>query len=212
MLRGAEEFGFQCTAVHAYVQTLDAKLEGIDGLELWGTDDDHNMFSLYQDPFFSNDPLMRGISVFQYDPNNQVSSPYIYNDEIRTAIGLNPGDPAIDLDGMMVFDDLGNGIFDANDSILFTVAENQLAGGSFHGGEIWVWEFGNPATFLNHGGVTWDSANQPGLLFGWADPLGRPMNDINALESILVVPEPVALPLLAAGLIGVIGLRRRRDA
>jgi hypothetical protein len=169
--------------------------EGIDGLEVWGSDGDHNMFSLYQDPAAANDPLQRGISVFQYDPKTDTSSPYIYNDDLRGALGLNPLDPIIDLDGMMVFDTLGDGLFNAGDSILLTVAEN----GQFHGGEIWVWSFGSAATFLQHGGVLWDTANQPSLLFNWApDPItGLAANDINALESIFSVPEPGNALLLA---------------
>jgi len=180
--------------------------EGIDGLEVWGSDDDHNMFSLYDDPATVNDPT-RGVSVFQFDPLTGVSSPYIYNDDLRAALGLGPGDPAIDLDGMMINDDLLDDDFGPGDSILFTVAEN----GFFHGGEIWVWDFGGPATFLNHGGVLWDTANQPGALFGWVDPItGAPMNDINALESILVIPEPSGLSVFAAALIGLVQVTRRR--
>ncbi len=182
--------------------------EGIDGLELWGTSSDHNMFSLYNDPFDTDDPQQRGVSVFQYDPLSDVSSPYIYNDEIRSAMGLLPTDPAIDLDGMMVHDDLGDGIFNLGDSILLTLAEN----GMFHGGEIWVWKFGSSATFLTHGGVTWDSANQPGLLFGWVGQGGAAMNDINGLESIMIrnVPEPGHFMPLATGLFAAFSFPSRR--
>jgi hypothetical protein len=141
---------------------------------------------------------------------NDVSAAYVYNDEIRTALGLTPIDPAIDLDGLMVFDDLADGIFGAGDSILFSVSENQSLGGPFHGGEIWVWNFGSPASFLVHGGITWDTLNQPALLFGWGGNPGDPINDINALEAILVVPEPSGIVLAAVGLTGMIFWRSRR--
>jgi hypothetical protein len=182
--------------------TDNAIPEGIDGLEVWGGDD-HNMFSLYTDPA---DVTGRGVSVFQYDSVNDVSAAYIFNDEIRTAIGLTPIDPDVDVDGLMTFDVLGDGIFNAGDSLLFTVAENP----QFHGGEIWVWNFGSPATFLQHGGVTWDTANQPGLLFHWVDPAGGLTNDIDALEAILVVPEPSCLMLLMFGLLAASRSRRQR--
>jgi hypothetical protein len=176
--------------------------EGIDGLEVWGSGRDHNLFSLYGDP---PDQTGRFVSLFLYDAINNSSSAYIYNDEVRTAIGLLPPDPAIDLDGSMVFDAQADGVFNAGDSILFTVAENQSVGGQFHGGEIWVWDFGSPATFLVHGGVTWDSLNQPALLFGWGGNPGDPINDINALEAIFVVPEPSSFMLLLVGLIAAFG-------
>jgi hypothetical protein len=179
--------------------------EGIDGLELWGGGRDHNIFSLYNDP---PDVTGRKISLFIYDAANDASAPYIYNDEIRTAIGLAPGTLDVDVDGLMVFDDAADGIFGAGDSILFSVSENQSAGGPFHGGEIWVWDFGNPAGFLMHGGILWDSLNQPALLFGWTGAAGDPINDINALEAIFVVPEPASIVLVICGFAAVLARRR----
>jgi hypothetical protein len=188
----------------------DEPPEGIDGLEVWGDGRDHNIFSLYNDP---PDQTGRSVSLFLYDIPNNTSTPYIYNDEIRTAIGLGPLDPAIDLDGSMMFDANVDGIFGTGDSVLFSVSQNLTAGGPLHGGEIWVWDFGSPAaTFLNHGGVIWDSANSPALLFGWGVGHGRPieeLNDINALEAIFVVPEPSSLALLLVALIAVFGRIRR---
>lgn len=170
----------------------DTPPEGIDGLEVWGTPSDHNMFSLYDDPPDPNDPNLAKVSVFIYDVNNDDSTPYIYNDQLRTAIGLVPGEPEIDLDGMMVFDDQADGVFGPGDSLLFTVEENPM----FHGGEIWVWDFGSPANFLLHGGILWDSINQPAGIFGWGSPTGGVPNDINALEAIFVVPEPSSTIIL----------------
>jgi hypothetical protein len=183
--------------------------EGIDALEVWGDGRDHNIFSLYNDPA---DVTGRNVSLFIHDIVNDVSSAYIYNDEIRTAIGLQPVDPDIDVDGLMVFDEQGDGIFGAGDSIMFSVSETLSAGGSFHGGEIWVWNFGSPANFLFHGGVLWDSINQPALLFGWGftDPGDAiRVNDINALEAILIVPEPSSILLMLVGFVAT-GRRRAR--
>lgn len=178
--------------------------EGIDGLEVWGSDTDHNMFSLYTDP---SDLSGRQISIVQYDIGTDTSAPYIYNDEVRMAIGLMPQDPAIDLDALMVLDKLGDGMFDTGDSVIFSVEENP----QFHGGEIWVWNSGSPATYLNHGGITWDTANQPGLIFGWTDSSGLVTNDVNAMEAILEVPEPGCFVMLILGLVGVFGYSRQRS-
>ncbi len=184
---------------------LNIPPEGIDGLEVWGGGGDHNIFSLYNDPL---DVTGRNVSLFVYNSLNDVSAAYVYNDEVRTALGLTPVDPNVDVDGLMVFDDLADGVFDVGDSILFSVSENQSLGGSFHGGEIWVWNFGSAATFLVHGGVTWDTLNQPSLIFGWGGNPGDPINDINALEAIFVVPEPSSIVLIAVGLIVLFARRR----
>jgi hypothetical protein len=184
----------------------DEPPEGIDGLEVWGSGRDHNLFSLYGDP---PDQAGRKVSLFLHDVVNNTSAPFIYNDEIRTAIGLQPVDPDIDLDGSMMFDDNENMVFDAGDSVLFSISENLSAGGPFDGGEIWVWDFGSPATFLVHGGVTWDTANSPALLFGWGGPNPFELDDINALEAIFVVPEPSSFVLLLVGLITAFGRRRQ---
>jgi len=180
--------------------------EGIDALEVWGGQD-HNVFSLYNDPF---DVTGRKVSLFLHDIVNNSTSAYIYNDDIRTALGLTSNDPEIDVDGLMVFDDLADGRFFTGDSILFSVSENQSLGGPFHGGEIWVWNFGGPATFLNHGGVVWDTVNQPALLFGWGGGPGEPINDINALEAIYFVPEPSSWLIAAVGIVLLGGFRARR--
>jgi hypothetical protein len=186
----------------------DEPPEGIDALEVWGSGRDHNIFSLYNDP---PDQTGRSVSLFLHDIANNTSTPYIFNDEIRTAIGLLPPDPAIDLDGSMVFDAQTDGVFGAGDSILFSVSENLSAGGPYHGGEIWVWDFGSPASFLVHGGVTWDTLNQPALLFNWGVGTGSlfELNDINALEAIFVVPEPSSYVLLLVGLIAGLGRARQ---
>jgi hypothetical protein len=184
----------------------DIPPEGIDGLEMWGGSRDHNIFSVYNDPF---DVTGRKVSLFVYNSAFDTSAAYVYNDDIRAAIGAGTFEPEIDLDGLMVFDELADGIFGAGDSILFSVSENLSAGGNYHGGEIWVWDFGSPASFLVHGGVTWDTLNQPALHFGWGGVNPFEINDINALEAIFVVPEPSILALLLVGLIAGIGRSRR---
>ena len=67
------------------------------------------------------------------------------------------------------------------------------------GGEIWVWDGINPAAFLFHGGVLWDTANNVTNLLG--------SEDVDALEAASV-PEPASLGILALGALAM--LRRRR--
>jgi hypothetical protein len=155
--------------------------ENVDGLEVWGSNFDTNVFSLENDTFDT--------AVWAYDALNAVSTPYVLNSQLRAALGLPAGAPAIDLDALLVYDELADGMFDVGDAIIFSVREN----GMFDGGELWVYEFAlGIAQPLVHGGVVWDTANPVGPLFNVAT------EDIDALE---VIPEPqtLALVLLALG-------------
>lgn len=180
--------------------------ENIDALEVWGGSD-HNIFSLYRDP---PDVTGRDVSLFLYDVANDSSSAYLYNDDLRTALNLGPLDPAIDLDGAMVYEDRTNPdfVFGPGDSLLFSVEMN----GQFDGGEIWVWNHGSPAQFLQHGGVTWDTLNPVAQLFGWTanNPADIPrLDDIDALEAIFFVPEPSSFALALVGML-ILGRSRRQ--
>lgn len=162
--------------------------ENIDGVEVWGPDFDTNVYSLENDT--------ADISVWAYDSVNHVSTPYVLNSQLRTALGLPSGAPPIDLDALLVFDDLADAIFDADDAIIFSVREN----GMFDGGELWVYEFNaGVAAPLVHGGVVWDTANPVGALFNVNT------EDIDAIE---VVPEPQMLGLVAVAL-GLFARRRQ---
>jgi hypothetical protein len=171
--------------------------DDLDGLELWGPDgpgnDDANMFSLDGDP--------SGVAVWRYDPNAHQSVPYITTAALMSAIGATE---VVDLDALMVWDIDGDDTFGGGDAIIFSVENNQGIGGSFDGGEIWIWHFGATAQFLVHGGVVWDTFNPVGLHFNVNT------EEINALEAI-AVPEPATAGLLVLGAGLMMMPRRRRD-
>ena len=99
----------------------------------------------------------------------------------------------------------GIGLQDGVEWILFTIdpitgSDDELI---FDGGEIWLWDGITPgsATFLSHGGHTWDTA------FDVMGTFGVDSDDVNALESVWdategEIPEPVSVAFLGAGLLG----------
>ncbi|MBC7784202.1 MAG: hypothetical protein H7144_10210 [Burkholderiales bacterium] len=170
-------------------------VEELDGLEVWGpngisnavTDGDTDRYSILGDPSRS------GTKYSVYAPGD---TPLIASAAIAAAIGLSPGlAPQLDLDALMMFDDGDLTFGEAGEAILFSIRPV----GPFDGGEIWMW---NPfastsASFLIHGGHTWDTAFSVSGAFGTGE-------NIDGLEAI---PEPTALSFLA---IGALALRRRR--
>jgi len=169
--------------------SIDARTpENIDGVELWGPNNDTN--------FWSNRGDAGGVAVWTTVGG---PSPYISTGMIAAAIGFTPPQDLLDVDGLMVMDNFGvPGRFDVGDSIIFSLWANPV----FDGGEIWVMTMtpaGPAASFLVHGGVTWDTANPVGLLFGINT------EEIDAIEAI---PTPGTLVLLALG--GLTATRRRR--
>jgi hypothetical protein len=171
-----------------------------------GVTDDANHFSYVGDCIVPGPPAPPGtpaVSVFFFVPNPVPGMPgasaiYITHDELRNALvaqsladpdlpDIEPDRP-IDVDGLMVFDALGNGVWEDGDTIVFslwpTASTVLVCGGvvppsPFDGGEIWVWTRGALPTFLVHGGVTWDTPNAVGALFG------VPTENIDALEAVL---------------------------
>lgn len=130
------------------------------------------------------------------------AGPYLLNLEIGFAIGATE---AFDLDALMILDHFGGtDLFHPGDLAVFSVAAN----GQFDGGELWVLERNVAGTlvasFLEHGGVTWDTDNDVAGLFG----MFPPTEDIDALEAI--IPAPGAAGLLALG--GAWMFRRQRRA
>jgi hypothetical protein len=185
----------------------------LDGLEVWGPDPagptpngaDADMYSLL------GDPLINGTrtSVWYYNPITQISNSYITAAQIAAAINrpdiANLAD-IIDLDGLMVWDGGNIGQWDNGDAILFSVMPidanldgiitPNINGGDIDGGEIWHWQFGQPAQFLNHGGHLWDTA------FNVRQATGAVNENIDALEAV-AVPEPSTfLSLLTLGTLG----------
>ena len=162
----------------------DPGVVDLDALEVWGGEGsgDSSHFSLEGDPGF--------VSVWEYDSFGNTSVPLITTAQIAGALGDADLLPLIDLDALMV-DTFG---------LLFSV--RPMPNGPFDGGEIWFWDLVNPATFLVHGGRTWDTANDVTSLLG--------SENVDALEAVSTVPEPSSIVLAAFGLVGLIACRWRR--
>ena len=162
--------------------------DDVDGLEVWGPTgpggDDADRFSLAGDPF-----TVQGfgrVSVWDYDSVTHTATPFITAAALAGAIGRPDLEQDIDLDAMMTY---GN-------TIMFSIAPIAR----FDGGEIWVWTVGGgPASYLVHGGCTWDTGHSV------MDHFGVATENINALEA---VPEPATVVMLGIG--GLVLFRRRR--
>ncbi|GMV24022.1 MAG: hypothetical protein AMXMBFR58_00530 [Phycisphaerae bacterium] len=157
----------------------------VDGIEIWGPDNDSTHWSDRGD--------IGGAAV-----RTGFGAMYFSSAELAIAINA-PSTTNLDLDGLMVNDFDGDmERFGIGDIMLVSVAAN----GFFDGGEIWVITRnanGAPVgTFLQHGGVTWDTANSVGALFGI---------DTEEIDGLEAVPAPGAVLLL--GLAGLAATRRR---
>lgn len=163
----------------------------VSGVELWGAVGDTTHWSEVGDP--------GGVSVFS-DPF--APSPYLLTAELEFALGaVEP----IDIDAFMLLDHFGGtDLFHVGDFALMSVRAN----GQFDGGEIWLLERAAGGTlvasFFTHGGVTWDTANDVGALFG----VSSLIQEIDALEA--VVPAPGSAVLLAGALATLCPMARRR--
>ena len=193
------------------------------GIEVWGpevkegeqgqpgTGDDANMFSTNADWAWNQQTglWVPQPAVFKFDPPTGMCLPYIWADQIQAAIGAE-ADALVDVDAMMIFDQEEDDYFGPGDSIMFSI--HTWPGSSPHlydGGEIWVWNYGDAsATFLTHGGVTWNTANvvAGGGGAGGVFPNVFMEENIGGLEA---VPEPATLVLLLIGA-AVLLLRRRK--
>ncbi|NCS13136.1 MAG: PEP-CTERM sorting domain-containing protein [Microcystis aeruginosa G13-09] len=193
-----------------------AGVNDLDGLEVWGgladpTPNDADMYSLL------GDPLINGIRTSVWYYNGGVSTSYLNAAQIAAAINrpdiVNLAD-IIDLDGLMVWDGGNIGQWDNSDAILFSVMPidanldgiitPNINGGDIDGGEIWSWQFGQAAQFLNHGGHLWDTA------FNVRQATGAVNENIDALEAV-ATPEPSSfLSLLALGTLGAASTLKRK--
>jgi hypothetical protein len=168
--------------------------ERLDALEVWGGDGqpDATHFSLLADGLY-------GTSVWEYDPGSNTSSGVYSVADIANAIGLDDRYwRNLDVDALMM-----NG-----DSILFSIAP---IAGLYDGGEIWVWNGDRTAaaTFLKHGGHTWDTA------FDIRGTYGLSNENVTVLEAIYApIPEPSTWALTGLGLLGLLSsvasAKRRR--
>jgi len=204
-------------------------LSNLDGLEVWGpegptpADSDTNRYSAVGD-------IGSGTSIFNAD-----GTTYLLHSILASAViafdpviaGLAAGSSEqfiaefIDLDALMVSDlDDPAGVWSDGDRILFSlwpIIDPGLFGSAgstvYHGDAAYVGTFvggaapGMSLSFFDHGGHLWTD--------GWTGTRpefnNEPVN-VDAIEALATVPEPGALALIAAGLLGAGLLRRRRRA
>jgi len=191
-------------------------VDDLDGLEVWGPDveDDADMYSRFGD--MDTDLGDNRVSVFRYDPDAHTSVAYLLAQTLMDVVIFQDGtlakehaewDPlAFDLDAMMIWDVNDDFVFGegdgqhGDDMILFSVRPMTTV---FDGGEIFLLQHGTGiATFLNQGGLVWDTANDVAGHFNVAS------EDINALEAL---PEPATFTLLGiGGLVALLRVRRKR--
>lgn len=178
----------------------------LNSLEVWGLDgpgfDDSDRFSLLGDPEFTG---FGKTSVFAYDSENEIVTPYISTIELANAIGV--PEALFDLDGLMAFDLDENAEFENGDWVLFSI--QPIASVGIDGGEIYVYEKGVGASFLFHGGHLWDTD------FDVSGTFNLTSENIDALEAVSTRIQPVPEPssIFALGIISGLGFfsgRKRR--
>ncbi|HRK22084.1 MAG TPA: PEP-CTERM sorting domain-containing protein [Fimbriimonadaceae bacterium] len=166
-------------ATAADVNSTPGALDDLDGLEVWGSDgvSDTTHYSLFGDP--------GGVAIFDLGGATVATTA-----DIAAMIGA-PG-MNVDLDALMM-----NG-----SRILFSI---RPVAGFFDGGEIWIGDLSTGvASFLVHGGHTWDTAFDVGAHTGCLN------ENIDALEATALVPEPASMTALALGALAAIRRRNKK--
>ncbi|NEP90815.1 MAG: hypothetical protein F6K18_30635 [Okeania sp. SIO2C2] len=139
---------------------IDPGVLDVDALEVWGPVD-ANRFSIYGYP---------NVAVYDHNPVTGINTPLYFTPEIARAIGVPRTHwHLVNVDAMMTF---------GNDLIMFSVDPISEVG--LDGGEIWVWDraAGGAASFLDHGGNTFDTG------FDVMGTFGTASENINALEAV----------------------------
>ena len=184
---------------------VGGRLRDINSVDLWGPEGQPHagFYSFGGDP---NDIAVYSMNVLA--PGGV--RPYLTSTDIAGALGNTALRPLIDVDAVMVRD-VGTGLnpfdgeFGPGDSIMFSIAPIPNPEGGpdfFDGGEIWVWEHGQQAEYLQHGGHVWNTAFDVQAAFGSLS------ENIDALEAV-GVPEPTTIALAVLGVAGVLTTRRR---
>ena len=164
--------------------TPPPQLEDLDGLQIWGFEGYANMHSRQGDPVPAGG--VKKYSVLYTDADGDTASYVPWSDIVAAVLtlGLLPADTMlVDVDGLMVKDHDLDGIWNAGDTIIFSIrATGTPAPPHWDGGEIVVLPFnGKPATatFLNHGGHLWNTAFAVASTFH----LDPPTEEVDAIEA-----------------------------
>ncbi|MCA9266153.1 MAG: PEP-CTERM sorting domain-containing protein [Planctomycetales bacterium] len=179
-------------------------LRDINSVDLWGIEEQTGT------NFLSVEGDAAGVSVYSMNVLGPGGvQPYLTRADIAGAIGMPNLDVRIDVDALMV-GDVGTGFnpfdgeFGPGDAIMFSLAPITVGSDLVvDGGEVWIWEFGQPAHFLNHGGHLWNTA------FSVRDAFGTQFENVDALEAVSV-PEPATGLVFGMTILGLLGASRRR--
>ena len=139
--------------------TASVSIADVDGIEFWDIGQPHAA-----DAYSLADDSIQAASVFT------TRGPYITHSEIVSAVqdlGFDGEDADVDVDALMMFDVLANGVWETGDAILFSIR----SAGNWDGGEIVLLRntpSGTTQAFFNHAGHDWDTAFDPSLCFGIA--------------------------------------------
>lgn len=204
-------------------------VDDLDGMEVWGPyyneevmpdPDDADYYSLLGDPIpdggVPTDPKYSVFCIVLPDTHDQI--PYVPHSDIVAAV-TNPvltipeegaqhyeGDTLlIDLDALMVFEEGGiNGdhVWNAGDTIIFSIRNTIPFQGNWDGGEIVVLPFGGPPSYLNHGLHLWHTAFGVATAFD----LDPPTEEVDAIEAYPQQPRPQTPALTEWGLIILVAL------
>ncbi len=157
---------------------FDPNLTDVDALEVHveGGPIYPIFFSLEGDPFLGDQGVFA--SVFHYSSDGTVTY-YVTRSEIEAQIIGHLGWTEdgncehIDVDALMVLDKDVLGVWDTNDTIIFSIREC----GNWDGGEIVVMPASSPSTFLHHGGHDWNTG------FNVQRKFGVSTEEVDAIEA-----------------------------
>lgn len=202
----------------------------VDGLEVWGPEPglmgDTDKYSLDLD-------FLSGTSIWNGSGSSYLSHAAIVG-AVESLLGPIPGPAilpfdnqegrnAINVDALMVQDRFGEmDTFDRDptgdptgDLLIFSIRQivdpSDPSGYYATGSELFVLNAGMGASFLDHGGHTWDKGYALSSL-AIGGPLGgngRGVIDINAIESVAGIPEPAGVALLGGAMFAMVAMRRR---
>jgi hypothetical protein len=183
---------------HRFLHALDTtgEIEDVDAVEMWGR------VESAADPttdvaYYSLEGDLTDTSV--WTTLGGIPKTYLTRSLLAARllqIGFTGAEDEVDLDALLVTDVAEVAQWSQGDEILFSIR----AAANFDGGEIVHLRFGQPATFLQHGGHAWNTAHVIQNSFP------TDSEEVDAIE----VPEPGVVPGLLCGALLLGGLRRRQ--